>query len=255
MVAQDKPILSPRDPTSLAQVAVSPLTGAGNLWLWQPQVRFEQRFTVGENTGLRAQVGIYQTNEPSSAAGPEYTSTLSSARPALQGRFEFWHAWGLNRRVEIAPGFHTSNTHVAGVSVPSRIASIDWLIQPAAKLRWTGMFFQGRNAAGIGGLRQGFTIFGRDRIVPIHAAGGWTQLSFLPTSRLSFNTYGGQESNRTSDMIEDAIRRNFVYAANGIYRVGSNLLIGLEASQVRTSYLRSGIRRNNHYDITLAYLF
>src|SRR5579863_276641 len=47
LVGQDKPIISPRDPTSLAQVGVSPLTGAGNLWLWQPQIRVEQRFNLG----------------------------------------------------------------------------------------------------------------------------------------------------------------------------------------------------------------
>ena len=34
MVGQDKPLIAPRDPDSLAQVAFSPLTAAGNLWLW-----------------------------------------------------------------------------------------------------------------------------------------------------------------------------------------------------------------------------
>jgi hypothetical protein len=35
----EKPIFNPREPSSLAQVGISPLTGAGNLWLWLPQVR------------------------------------------------------------------------------------------------------------------------------------------------------------------------------------------------------------------------
>ncbi|MBV8817268.1 MAG: hypothetical protein JO022_02855, partial [Acidobacteriaceae bacterium] len=61
-VGQDKPIFAPREPDSLAQVGVSPLTAAGNLWDWQPQVRVEQRFHFGENMGLRAQAGIYQTS-------------------------------------------------------------------------------------------------------------------------------------------------------------------------------------------------
>ena len=46
LVGQDKPILSPREPNSLAQVGVSPLTGAGNPWLWQPQARLEHRFQL-----------------------------------------------------------------------------------------------------------------------------------------------------------------------------------------------------------------
>ena len=52
MVGQEKPIVSPREPNSLAQVAVSPLTNAGNLWLWQPQVRLEQSFALGEGRGM-----------------------------------------------------------------------------------------------------------------------------------------------------------------------------------------------------------
>ena len=44
MVGIDKPIFNPREPSSLAQVGISPLTGAGNLWLWMPQARVEQDF-------------------------------------------------------------------------------------------------------------------------------------------------------------------------------------------------------------------
>jgi hypothetical protein len=65
VAGQDKPIVSPREPDSLAQVQVSPLTGAGNLWLWQPQVRVDQRFYFGQQAGLTAQVGVYETSEPS----------------------------------------------------------------------------------------------------------------------------------------------------------------------------------------------
>src|SRR5579885_78481 len=43
----EKPIFNPREPNSLAQVGISPLTGAGNLWLWIPQLRFEQDFSFG----------------------------------------------------------------------------------------------------------------------------------------------------------------------------------------------------------------
>ena len=49
-VGQNKPIISPREPTSLAQVGISPLTSAGNLWDWNPQVRIEQRFSLGDNS-------------------------------------------------------------------------------------------------------------------------------------------------------------------------------------------------------------
>ncbi|HWC00016.1 MAG TPA: hypothetical protein VG672_25085, partial [Bryobacteraceae bacterium] len=57
----EKPIFNPREPNSLAQVGLSPLTGAGNLWLWIPQVRFQQNFSFGDRSGLRAQIGVVQT--------------------------------------------------------------------------------------------------------------------------------------------------------------------------------------------------
>ncbi len=62
MFGQDKPIISPRDPDSLAQVGYSPLTGAGNPWLWQPQIRIEQRFALSQDSGLRLQAGVFQTS-------------------------------------------------------------------------------------------------------------------------------------------------------------------------------------------------
>ena len=237
-------------------MGVSPLTGAGNPWLWQPQVRVEQRFSFGDQAGLRAQLGVYQTSELSyTARGGESAAPPSPPRPALEGRFELWRQFPGDRRIEIAPGFHTSSTHVAGASIPSNLFSVDWLIQPFPKVKITGMFFQGENAAGIGGLRQGFTVFRGGREVAIGASGGWTQLSLQATKRLAFNLYGGQESDRARDLLAGDISRNLAYAGNAIYRLGSNVLLGLVASQVRTNYFLRPNRLNNHYDLALGYLF
>src|SRR6202171_4935791 len=256
MVGQDKPIVAPREPNSLAQVGVSPLTGAGNLWLWQPQIRFEQRVSLGRQAGLRLQAGVYQTNEPSYISrGGDAASIVPGPRPALEGRFEFWRQFGEGARLEIAPGFHTSTSHVGGASVPSHLFTMDWLIQPIAKVQLTGAFFHGENAAGLGGFDQGFTVFEGNSVTAIGATGGWAQLSYLATKRLSFNLQGGQESDRAVDLLKGDISRNLMYAANAIYRLGPNVLLGLEASQVRTSYVSGPSRLNNHYDLALGYLF
>ncbi len=142
-VGQDKPIISPRDPTSFAQVGISPLTAAGNLWDWNPQVRVERRLSFGENTGLKAQASVYETAEYYGTALPEYAAPLEHSRPAYQGRFEFFHG-DSNRRIEIAPGFSVGATHVAGTSVPSRIASLDWLVRPLPPDRVFGRGIQRR---------------------------------------------------------------------------------------------------------------
>jgi len=65
MAGQEPPIFAPRSPASLAQVEFAPLAGAGNLWAWTPQVRFEQKIRFTDETGVRAQIGAVQTNEVS----------------------------------------------------------------------------------------------------------------------------------------------------------------------------------------------
>jgi hypothetical protein len=254
-VGQDKPIVSPREPTSLAQIGVSPLTGSGNLWLWAPQARVEQRFTFGEQAGLRAQVGVYVTSENSNTVPAEYRNSLSGSRPSLQGRFEFWRQFGDDRRIEFAPGFHVSETHVNGLSVPSRVFSFDWLIRPVRMLDFTGEFFAGRNAAVLGGLRQGLAFLPNERIHAIAAAGGWAQFTLRATRRLSFNVYGGQEDDWTSDLSFGSVAKNQTYAGNAMYRLGSNVIVSFEASQTRTLYVGSGFRLNPHYDLAIAYLY
>jgi hypothetical protein len=252
--AFDKPIIAPREPDSLAQVGVSPLTAAGNLWLWQPQARVEQRFALGDQAGLRAQIGVYQTSETGTGQSTEYASSLGRSRPGYEGRFELWANGGENRRIEIAPGFHFSDTHLLGQTVPSQIFSVDWLIRPVSRIDFIGTFFQGQNVGVIGGLRQGVSVFGQ-QATAVHAAGGWAQLKVRIAPRLSMNLYGGQESDRPRDLQAGGISRNLGYAANIMYRLGTNVLTGFEASQVRTTYLGAGTRLNQHYDLAIAYLF
>ncbi len=254
MFGQDKPLIAPRDPDSLAQVGISPLTRAGNLWLWQPQARVEQRIALGESSGLRAQMALYQTAESITAVDPVYGPSVAPARPGTEGRFEFWHSFGEERRIEFAPGFHVSNSHVDEYVVPSRIVSADWMVQPWRRFTFTGTLFRGDNVAVLGALRQGFVVR-NDGVTAVRAWGGWYQFAWRPTSRLTFNTYGGEQDDRNSDLLQGNIARNQAFAANIIYHLGPNVLAALEASTVRTTYLGAGTRVTNHYDLAVAYLF
>lgn len=263
-VGQDKPIISPRDPDSLAQVGVSPLTGAGNLWLWQPQIRLEQRLALGTDWGLNAQVGIFQTRSLSGGPAvsnpyglnPAASSPVAEhAKPGVEGRFELWHRWGENNRVEIAPGFHWNSSTVGTTGVPSQLYSIDWFLKPGEHLEISGMFYHGQNVANLGALPQGFVVFPSGRVVAVHSAGGWAQLRIPVTSRLAFDIYGGQQADRESDLIYGRITSNERYAANVMYQIAPNVILSFEASQLRTAYYYAGHRLNNHYDLAVAYLF
>jgi hypothetical protein len=255
MFGQDKPLIAPREPNSLAQVGISPLTGAGNLWLWQPQARVEQRFHLDESTTFRAQASLLETREDYGYVPPAYASSLQSSRPALEGRFSLAHSLDDERRIEIGSGFHASTTHVAGTTVPSRIFALDWFANPWRKLEFSGAFFRGSNVANIGGIGQGFSIMSQEYVTGVHADGGWGQISFLLTPRLTLNLFGGEQQNRGRDLGTSGIAKNGAYAANLMYRLAPNVIVSFESGQLRTDRLGVGNRLNNHHDLGLAYLF
>jgi hypothetical protein len=253
-VGQDKPIIAPREPTSLAQVGVSPLTGAGNLWIWQPQARIEQRFTLSDSSEIRAQAGVFESNEPANTVPAEYSSTLGVWRPAYETRIQYGYSHG-NKRFEIAPGYHASSSRVVGQSVQSRAFSLDGLVRPWSRVEFTGAWFRGKNLAGLGTLRQGFTILPSDGVIPVHIDGGWGQMTITASPRWSFHFFGGVENDRGADLIGNGITRNFLYGGNAMWKLAPNVMASLELTQVRTTYLLSGTRLNNHYDLALGYFF
>jgi hypothetical protein len=264
-IVQDKPLISPRDPDSLAQVGVPPLAGAGNLWWWEPQARFEQRIHFGAQAGVNARIGVIETDEAQANVPARFASTLSEVRPGLEGRFEFFRRFGDGRRIEIAPGFHVSDTHIAGGSAPSRVFSTDWLLNPVRPIELTGFFFMGENVAHFGttGVRQGFSILGPGSVLPVNSRGGWTQLKIIASDRLRFHLMAGLQNDSRSDVVagfgaggvNGGIGRNLAYGANFFYKLSPNVIASFETLQTRTSYLLFGQRLNNHYDLAFAYLF
>lgn len=254
-IGQDKPLISPLQPDSLAEVGIPPLAGAGNLWLWLPQARYEERLHFGTNSGLKAQVAALQTEETYSAMPANAEYKLEPSRPALEGRFAFWHKFDDTRRFEFAPGFHVSTTHVGGASVGSHIGSLDWLIVPASHLQFSGAFFKGQNVAGLGALGNGFTITPLGSFRPVNSTGGWVQTAFPITSRLTLNVFSGIENDQSPFFSASNIVHNWTYASNVMYHLGPNVVIGLEALKMRTRSFAGVAGLQNHYDLAFGYLF
>ena len=252
----EKPIFNPREPSSLAQVGFSPLTGAGNLWLWVPQIRFEQDFSLGRQSGLRAALGVVQTREAGPYPGSVVAGNVEASRPGLEGRFEFFHKFDDERRLEIAPGFHVSTTHVNGFSVPSQVFSMDWFFNPVRRLEFSGAFFSGQNVAllGTGAIRQGFGVYNH-HAEAVGSQGGWGQLTIHTLRRVDFHLFTGQQDDQNSELPAGGIGKNLVWGGTLYFRIAPNVLLGPETSQTRTSYIGQGTRINNHYDLALGYLF
>lgn len=254
MAGQEKPLIAPREPTSLAQVGVSPLTAAGNLWRWLPQARIERRVSFTRSSGLHAAIAVLQTSETATAVAEEYSATVAPSRPGIEGRLEFWRYSGSGRRIEIAPGFHTSTTYAAGGRAPSRIYSLDWLLQPSKQVDFTGAYFQGKNVTVLGALRQGFVII-NGRPHSVRSRGGWGQLAYRPWQRLTLHSFLGQQDDHNADLPPGRVGKNLAFGANSIYRLAPNVLISFEGAVIRTNYLGAGLRTVNHYDLALAYQF
>lgn len=257
LVGVEKPIFNPREPSSLAQVGVSPLTGAGNLWLWVPQVRLEQDVNFGSATGVRVQMGVIQTRETPPYDSAAYTGPAPApSRPGLEGRYEFFHKFDDTHRIEIAPGFHISTTHVGGLSVPSSLFSTDWFVNPIERIEFTGAFFTGQNVSllGTGAINEGYVAYGREAEA-ISSRGGWGQATIHTLKRMDVHLFTGLQTYGDSHLGAGDVTRNLMFGANLFFRLAPNVLLGPEISQLRTLYIGQGTRINNHYDLALAYLF
>ncbi len=252
MFGQEKTLVGLRDPNSLSYSGVSPMTAAGNLWRWQPQIRFEQRYDLAPATKLRGQLALVQTAEESGGIpGP---LALERRRPAAEGRVEVSHQFDQDRRVELATAFHAGESHVGGFSIPSRVWSLDWFANPFRLLEFSGVVFTGENLHHFGAFRQGWVVTPQG-VHGVHTRGGWAQVSVPFTQRVSLNLMAGTMDDRNRDLLTTMIGSNRTGAANLMFRIAPNVLLSIEAMQIRTNYLTGGTTRNPRYDLSVAYQF
>ena len=254
-VGQDKPLIAPLEPTSFARVGVPALSGAGNLWLWLPQVRYEERVPFSVNTQIKLQTAVLETNEVYVAPYLPANTPMESARPAIEARFEIQHRWNEESRVAFGIGAHSSSTHLLGASAPSRVVSADFFYKPLQKLEVSGTLLHGENFANLGGEPPGVTVRKNGEVVPIRGSAGWMQVALPITNRLTFDVYAGHQANTARDLNEYEFVRTLTYAGNILYRVSPNVIIGLEGSHNELEYLTGPQVLANRYDATIAYLF
>ncbi|MFN0101954.1 MAG: hypothetical protein ACKV2U_07675 [Bryobacteraceae bacterium] len=243
-----KPLISPHNPDSMAYVGITPLTSSGNLWRWQPQVRFEQRAGW-----FKGQAALMQTAEDSTGAPANLLN--NRRRPGLEVRGVVGKSWDGERSIEIGVGGHVSESRVGAQSLPSRIASMDWMISPVARLSVSGFFFRGENVHHLGALRQSFRVAANGTVDTVHSTGGWAQVSVSATNRVTFNWFAGIHDDRDSDLNRGQNGRNRSGGANVMFKMAPNVVLSFEGMQIRSNYVGTVNRRLNRYDLSIAYLF
>lgn len=243
-----KPLISPHNPNSMAYIGITPLTSAGNLWRWQPQVRFEQRAGW-----FKGQAAVMQTNEDSTGAPVNLIN--NRRRPSLELRASAARSFASDRSFEVGVGTHISESRIGAQSLPSRIVSADWMIKPLSRLSLTGTFFNGENVHHLGSLRQSFRIAANGFVTTVHSTGGWAQVSVPATNRITFNWFAGIHDDRDSDLNRGQNGRNRNAGANVMFQLAPNVVLTFEGLQIRSNYVGTVNRRMNRYDLSIAYLF
>jgi hypothetical protein len=253
ILGQDKSIVAPLQPTSFARVGVPPLAGSGNLWLWRPQITYEERIPFSNLTKATLQASVFETDESHTLAS-ETQGYYPKARPAVQARAQIQHAWTEDLRISAAVSGSGSTSHILGQSVPSRVISADFVVKPMSWFELSGTIFRGKNFASLGGLPNGVTVF-TQTVVPIRGSGGWLQAAFPVTNRLTLDVYAGKQVNNPRDLSAFEVLRSQTFAANALYRIAPNVVLGFEAGRNNIGYLNALKFWSNRYDATVAYLF
>ena len=252
-------------PTSFAQVGVSPLTGAGNLWLWQPQMRagaalqLRRQLRAARAGGRRpdARAGrrsqriqrpMFRRPSPDAAGGARRARRRRPLRVvAAVGRHRTHrNRPRLSRQCAAASDRSSFRHHVSIRSTGCRARS--------SHLELSGFFYNGQNVADLGALPQGMRVSwllpgprrAQHRRVgaashPGHPAAGVRLLR-------------RQQDDRKSDLARGYIGMNAGYFANVDvpHRPQRDREPGGRAGP--DQYLSAGNRLNNHYDLAVAYL-
>jgi hypothetical protein len=273
VAGQDALFFVPVEPTSLASLAVPPLSYAGNLWAWTPQVRLEHRITLAENSTLSLQGGImdnltgvtpqgWDSRYPSwgeQSGHPAYATRIALGQKVLGqnmalgfGGFYGRENWGLDRNINDITG------------------TVDLTLPLGRFFGFTGFFYRGHAVAGLGGgIGQSILWSGNimDPLTVFHglrSEGGWAQLKFTPRPKFEINGGFGQDNPFASDLRRygpngsytgSLLSRNQSPFANFIYRLRSDVMFSLEYRHLNTTFLDAGSQTLHHVNAALAYTF
>jgi len=263
VVGQEAPVISPRNPTSLAAVWFAPLSSAGNLWQWRPQVIVEHRPRVTETTELVLQGSVMPP------FGESVGGISLAGRPAYEARVALRRGPATDRVLEVGAGGHYGRRSFGfGRDVDAYIVSGDWLVPLGGRVELSGELYHGRSVSlsETSGARidRHFAFSGpvddpATSVRGIDSTGGWAQLSFQARRDLELNFAYGQEDPSDRDiragLFTSATRfRNQVASANLIYQLRPSFLVALEYRRLWTDYAAAR-RTNNHYNLGVAYVF
>jgi hypothetical protein len=255
MMGQETPLVSDRNPRSLAGVGVPDFSLAGNLWFWIPQVRVTAEYGYTLRLAVQGAVLAPITGATQPPVNTQADSAERTARPYLQGRVRL--AWGpTDDPSEVAIGGHVgwlrgldsltgdSLLHSQAITFDARVK-----LGPAELL---GEAFVGKAIAGLGGGGVGQNVGAAG--VPVRTSGGWGQLNLRPRAAWMLGGGCGIDDPKDADVVANGRLRNFVCEGHVQWRPPGPLIFGFEFRRLQTRY-QSGDFTVNHLNLAAGFTF
>jgi hypothetical protein len=235
-VGQESPPIAEVNPSSLASIGFPEFAGAGNLWLWIPQVRAGADLPAmsGVRLGLELAALAPTSGESQSAFFTQPDIAERSSRPYLEGRVRA--RWGAgDQPAEVSVGGHYGwlATGPDRRAHTKALAASVW-VPLVRQVELRGEAFTGEALAGLGGGGIGQN-FGRDS-VPVATTGGWIQLNLRPSEAWEIGAGGGIDDPDDADLdLQTQRLRNITFEAHLLWR-RAPVVLGGEVRRTRTRY-------------------
>ena len=247
LVGQESPLISGVNPVTPAAIGTPDFAGAGNLWLWLPQVRGGVETSGDVRVGVDAAVLAPTSGDPAGTFDTGYDVAERSERPYLQGRAHV--AWGdVDRRAEIGCGVHQGWLVPASTRVSSSALACDAVLPVRPWLDVRGEMFTGQGLRGLGGggVGQNFT----STSGALRSAGGWGQINVNPNTLVQLGAgCGGDHPHDVATR-----RRNDACATYLSVRPSGPLFVGAEWRRLRTEYASARFT-NDHVTLATGFEF
>jgi hypothetical protein len=252
LMGQESPLIAGVNPVSLASVATPGFTGAGNLWLWLPQVRLSAE--AGGAVRLGAQAAILAPASGAAVAQfdvADFDAAERSSRPFLEGRMRV--RWGSDdMTAEIGAGAHQGWFADADSLVSGTVVAVDALVPITRWLDVRGEWHSGRGSRALGGGAIGQLAGPSGQLV--HTRAGWGQLNVRVVRGLSLGVGYGVDDPDDDDLAAGGRLENSVAAGRIEWRPAGTLLFGLEGRRITTTYA-AGRFRSDHINLAFGFEF
>ena len=264
LVGQENPLFMGLNPVSLAAVGTPAFSGAGNLWLWLPQLRAGIESGGRVRLGVQAAVLAPSSGEPTADADPDPADLAErSERPFLEGRLRA--RWGRpDHPGEIGVAGHLGWYAAEGTGVAadpgddrlvSRAIALDARVPLGRLVELRGEIYRGRLLRGLGGgaIAQNFgqPDLGVARRV-LRDTGGWAQVIVRPS--IMWELGAGFGIDDPDDEDRPLRERNVAWSAQVTVRPAGPIVTGLEYRRLQTRYAGNDVD-NGHLNLAVGFEF